>query len=311
MNILFLNMTRISQESMNVTTRNIAEICKHLRANGIFCTHISAISGGDKTSEFKINKILKNKEQFDWVIFVYSSFYFHVDAIRSILDIQKNTKYAWFTTEYEISDPMGSKINYDLIFSNIENNCFKTPHKHYAFLDLNSLVYIGRNHYMQKKYNMIYYGRWREDRGVYFKKYLKRSNDIILSTSKKNKLKYLLNGCDVKTFDKISWNLKKETLNLFKYSLYIEDLYTHTHYNCPASRFYESISCNAVPIFDKSCSNTILKSGIYFNEKFYYENFNDLSNDDIEIFLKNNNEYAIETKNKTLKMFESLLQTGN
>lgn len=90
--------------------------------------------------------------------------------------------------------------------------------------------------------------------------------------------------------------------------MYIEDVITHTQYNCPASRFYEGIQCNAALIFDSNCVNTIKKSGIWFDDDFYFDNYKNLSDEKINLFLKNNEEYAINTKEQTIKKFYNSLE---
>ena len=88
----------------------------------------------------------------------------------------------------------------------------------------------------------------------------------------------------------LSWEKQRETLNLFKYSLYIEDEHTHNNYNYLANRFYECLMCNVVHFFDINCKNTIEKSGIEFDDYFYVSNLEELKdkikNDDFEKSLK-------------------------
>lgn len=126
--------------------------------------------------------------------------------------------------------------------------------------------------HFQKPYGIIYFGTYRKDREAYFNRYLQGT--VYCSTSNKNIKKFMRIGCSPIFIQKLQWIAGYETLNLFKYSIYIEDEYTHSHFNYLANRFYEALACNVVQFFDRSCERTIEESGIEF-DAFYYVSSHD------------------------------------
>lgn len=104
-----------------------------------------------------------------------------------------------------------------------------------------------------------YYGAYRPDREKYFKKYLADAPYTVnVSTFPRNKLKFRDLDPKIHVFDNFK---SRSQIGAFQAVLYIEDEFTHTHYNSPANRFYECLS-NYVPIiFDWNCIGTFEKSG--------------------------------------------------
>lgn len=130
-------------------------------------------------------------------------------------------------------------------------------------VNINLLIARTPNRLSPKKYGCVYYGRWRPDRAEYFGRYLRHS--IYLSTSPKNMKHFRHAGCSSTFIKPLSWKTGCETLNAFRYGLYVEDTYTHGCFNNLANRWYEHGFCNVVTFFDRSCENTIRQSEIgYF-----------------------------------------------
>lgn len=127
-------------------------------------------------------------------------------------------------------------------------------------INLNALLYRPPNKVSEKSHDAIYWGRWRDDRAEYFREYLQ--HPVYLSTSKKNFKKYINQGCHPRIINPLNWRRGSETLNLFKYSIYIEDKWIHKNYHHLANRFYEAVWCNMVQFFDISCTNTIHRAGL-------------------------------------------------
>jgi len=203
------------------------------------------------------------KAGYDLVVVGYSSFRADIEGEKLFFKMNPNIKLCyWINTDYECNRP--TAIYYSgLDYIEINNyDTFKNAKKciGHKSLNLNLLISRQSNELTEKKYDCIYYGRWRPDRSKYFKEYLQ--SEIYLSTSDKNFKKYKHTGCNPKWIKKLTWKERQETLNNFRYSLYIEDEYTHKVFNNLANRWYESGFCNNVVFFDVNCWNTIRKSEI-------------------------------------------------
>lgn len=288
-NILIVSTIPIvKNNSSTVINRNCYEISKYLK-----CDYVSS------------GETIKLK-QYDLIIFAYSSFYFQFKPFMTLLEAQKNCKVGWITNEYNITPNGCFKDKIEFTISNFEN----TKYPNNLSINLNTLIYMGRNPEVKKKYNAVYYGTYRTGREKYFIKYLQ--DEVMLSTSEKNKKKFKVLGCNPTYISKFNFLKKQETLNLFEKSLYIEDEKTHTLYNYLANRFYEAINCNALPLFDRSCENTIKKSGYYIPDEFIIDSIEDLKNRKIdptlrEQFLIVNDQIALKERAETLSRIKDFL----
>lgn len=262
MKILFLEVVNKSKNSIDAHVRNCFELIKYLKSKG----HKVDLLYNDTADNYK------DKDN-DVIIVSYASFYCNFKDMKRVIEENKNAKIYWLTNEYDLM-PNGSlykvfKERNAEVIANYEEkaNKIKCFTKHHE-LNLNLLLY-KRKKSCNKKYKILYYGTYRKDRAKYFKKYI-NSKDFYLSTSSKNFKKFESIGCKFRPIGKMKWGENQDTLGLFKYSLYIEDEYTHNNFNNLANRFYEALSNDTVILFDENCRNTLSKSEI---KDFDYERF--------------------------------------
>jgi len=196
----------------------------------------------------------KIKKEYDVILFTYFNRYTDYTTLKQLF--KNNQKRFLIRSEYENISAKAIKPYIDIC--NFEGGA--------NFLNTNLLISKPANQIKPKKYDCIYYSRYRADRMEYCTKYLQ--GNIYLSTHPKNHKHFFHAGCRPKLIKHIDWSDGKETLNLFRYSLYLEDKYTHKVFNNLANRWYESGFCNNVVFFDVNCWNTINKSEIgYFKEQ--------------------------------------------
>ena len=223
-------------------------------------------------NENEYNKHLETK--FDAILIFYANYYSPVKQMKQIAENNKYAKYYFIANEYTITPAYTFLQDKDLTLIN------NWEEEGEIMLNLNLLFSKKPNEVKDKPYNCVYYGTFRTDRAEYWKEYFKE--DLYLSTTSKNFKKYKHIGCSAKLIKKLSWEENKETLNLFKYQLYIEDKHTHKVFNNLANRYYEAGFCNNVVFFDVNCRNTINKSELgYYKDlvEFYIvESYEDLQN---------------------------------
>lgn len=199
--------------------------------------------------------------EYDAIICGFGSMSCERERSTEFLIKNDGAKLFWLVGEYEQSTfaPLFYCKRPFQIIKNFEHEVKNKKCIGQHFVNINTLLSKPQNRPVPKKYGCIYYGRWRPDRLKYFQQYLDSS--VYLSTGSKNIKLFHHNGCNPKLIKPLDWTPRRETLNLFQASLYIEDQYTHTHYNCLGNRFYEALWCNCVPLFDSSCKNTLSRSG--------------------------------------------------
>jgi hypothetical protein len=225
-------------------------------------------------AKYYYNTAMLNNEKFDIIIFGFGSISSEINKTSDFVKRSGVKKIFWLVGEYEQSmnpalfyscEKTGLKFetiqNFDIKAKSFGSKCIKKN-----ILNINLLISKPVNGLISKKYDCIYYSRWRPGRAKYLKEYLQQC--IYFSTDNKNFKQHKHIGCNPKNIAKLSWIEGKETLNLFRYSLYIEDEYTHKVFNNLANRWYEAGFCNCVVFFDVNCWNTIRKSEIgYFEEQ--------------------------------------------
>jgi hypothetical protein len=243
-------------------SKNVLIYCRQIQAvnNPIAVSYRNAdILAKELNADILMHKTdrLKDKE-YDVIILTYSNRYTDFETLKKLIKKDNNQIRVGIKTEYE---EVGYNRPYFMPYIEIGNyvGCKN-------FLNTNLLIAREPNLLTRKKYDCIYYSRYRSDRMKYCKEYLQ--SGIYLSTHPKNHKHFFHAGCRPKLIKHIDWTPKKETLNVFRYSLYIEDKYTHSVFNNLANRWYEAGFCNNVVFFDVNCWNTIRKSEIaYFEDQ--------------------------------------------
>jgi hypothetical protein len=226
------------------------------------------------------------KSNYDIIIFVHASHYSYTDY--QWIEKSPNAKLFYISNEYNLGEPRtlwmsaktGRKYNVIANHSHIASKIVMKYVDNWHILNINSLIYDPKKE--KENYNIfdferkecIYYGSFRKDRSVYFKKYL--NQNILLSTHSKNINKFMGIGVTSVIQNRIDWS--KEGLLPYKYSLYMEDEKTHTHYNFLANRFYEALNYNCIPIFTKECEKTVELSGYNISDEYFISDSSEIKN---------------------------------
>jgi hypothetical protein len=250
--------------------KNVLIYCRQIQAvnNPIAVSYRNAeILANELNADILMNKTdrLKNKE-YDIIILPYFNRYTDYVTLKSL--VKKNQTRWLLRSEYEVCNTGMKELQPYFEICNFVNGK--------NFLNTNLLIAKESNPLTIKKYDCIYYSRYRADRMKYCNIYLQ--GNIYLSSHPKNHKHFFHAGCKPRLIKHIDWTSHRETLNQFRYSLYIEDVYTHSVFNNLANRWYEAGFCNNVMFFDINCKNTIQKSEIaeYFDEYYYVSSHKEL-----------------------------------
>jgi len=216
-------------------------------------------------------------KKYDRIVVMYGSHYAPIKYMDAFIRKNDSAKVFWITNEYNIGvNSYMLKIPQGFtVISNVEKNT--TGQKNvigFHSLNLNVLMWQTPNPMMEKTHGILYFGTYRPDRERYFREYLHKP--VYLSSSPKNLKKFKHAGCNPLWIKKMSWAHRSETLNLFEFSLYIEDVYTHKVYNHLANRFYEALFCNTITMFDINCMNTLSTAGLDVPDVFIVSEYKDL-----------------------------------
>lgn len=295
MNILIINSTLRSREKGVIAyIQNSLALQTIFKSYGIECDNCYA----DDTHQ-PVNK------KYDVILFTAGSYWnpFVAEVVEgkvmknirfSLTDLFNNNKNAicgWITNEYNLTmdgfvKPF-FKNKRTIILKNYEhsyNKKVKTFDDEYC---VNINVFRHKElPKKKKKYEIIYYGSYRPNREQYFVKYFK--NPMVVSMIARNRKRVRMLGCNPAFLEKLDWN--SSDLSKFKYSLYLEDDFTHDNYNHLGDRFYEAVYSNTVNLFDNSCLKTLKKSKYNNYESFMIEELKDIKEKNFDELLQIQNE---------------------
>jgi hypothetical protein len=292
--------------------------------------------------ESEIDSIINNK--YDIIICMYASPYMRYNKYLEILDNNKSARLYWLVNDHDCEDNILLRnwvIKYNKCYGVICNNP-REGYRHWILgkklngkklndwidewitVDLNCLIFneLKRDAkdtlFTKGKTDCIYFGTFRKHRIDDMLLY--NNCDYVISTSSKNVNKFKNSGIDARFIDRLNWEIGSETLTNFKFSIYFEDVHTHTNYAYMANRFYECVMCGVLMFFDTRCMMVIKKSGYNIdpflickdgfelqkkinelnNDESFYKSLLELQNENIYLINKNKEDVIGLIKEKLL-----------
>jgi hypothetical protein len=274
--VLICECTSIWGDPIDAHTRNSLAMAKDLGCD---------IVGGTCTDNMRVeipsSYVHCLKKSYNAIVFPYGSHYINYFHYPRFIRANPHAQLFWLINEYNSTHPFSflkkqCNILTDeiVMVTNVDNDPRVDRFQATVRINLNLLLARKPNALVKKNYNIAYYGTFRPNREPYFRTYLR--DGLVVSCSPKNLTKFHAIGCTSKFIGKMHWPAGRETLNNFRFSLYIEDDFTHDNYNYLANRFYEALFCNCVLMFDRTCANTIRKSGITVHDDFLVSDYSEL-----------------------------------
>lgn len=214
-------------------------------------------------SDFTYEKAKRTK--YDVLVLSTAGMYAPHEKIQAVVENNPQARKVVISNDYNVSFSIKGFRPFDFISGYRVRKKPKWVEEHIV-VNLNLILGRQSEQLRTKKYDCIYYGACRDKRKVYFPEYLQAG--IYLSTASRNLKKFIDLGCDPSFIKKLSWVKGKETLNLFRYNLYLEDTHSHKVFTNLSNRYYEAGFCDNVVFFDKNCLNTIRNSELaHFEEQ--------------------------------------------
>jgi hypothetical protein len=274
--VLFLECTSIWGSPIDVHTRCSLILARELGADIIGGTCVDTMR-----TRIPASYLHCLKKKYNALVFPYGSHYINWIHYPKFIQANPEAQIFWMINEWDSTHPFSflkkfCHITTDKIvmITNVEQDNTRASHfKASVVIDQGLPIARPPNPLTRKTHPFIYCGRFRPGRMKYFREYLQGS-DMVISTSPKNITKWKNAGCSACKFcGKFSWEPGREMLNNFKFTIYIEDEFTHSHYNGLPSRFFEALFCNVIMMFDRNCAESMRRSEIEVPEIFWVSDY--------------------------------------
>jgi len=152
-------------------------------------------------------------------------------------------------------DPRLLKLNPSYtVWSTVPKNCVEGG----RYINWNKASWIqGIKPSKHKHWDVLYHGRWRDDREALFARYFDTPS-ITVSAHSRSQRKFL------EQYPRVTLVPQLKDITELRHAdlgLYLEDVKSSTLYCSPAQRFYECVQAGVPVIFDSACIRTFYTAG--------------------------------------------------